>query len=198
MASAKLSRQLGQDTVEKGAVLPRLQQVLGGKQVWEDMAAAFFPCGRVGGWQRELPFRARAAPGARWAAQLTLHWHRWFISHGLAPSALHHPAQQCLFLHPLTLWDRGQGATSILPLSLAASTGCGQGVHGVGGMVWLPLLSFLLWPSKAGRAWAPPFPCHHQAGEFLPFFSKMLLLLAQASVCISLSVVCFYKGSQSS
>lgn len=43
MASAKLSRELGQDTMEKGAVLPRPQQVLGRKQVRGNMAAAFYP-----------------------------------------------------------------------------------------------------------------------------------------------------------
>lgn len=64
---------------------------------------------------------------------------------------------------------------------------------------WLGFpLSFLLWPSKAGRAWASPFPCQHQAGESLPCFSQMLFLpLPQASVCISLSVVCLYEGRQS-
>lgn len=42
VASAKLSWELGQDTMEEGAALPHLQQVLGGKQVWGEMAAAFF------------------------------------------------------------------------------------------------------------------------------------------------------------
>lgn len=75
---------------------------------------------------------------------MTLHWHRRFITRWQVPSASHRPAQQCLFLYPLTRWDHGQGATSTLPLSLAplatlpASTGCRQGVSGVGGPAWLP------------------------------------------------------------
>lgn len=62
VASAKLSP-------EKGAALPCLQQLLGRKQVLGNMAAAVFSCesrcGWAGGWQGELPFPARLAPGAR-------------------------------------------------------------------------------------------------------------------------------------
>lgn len=66
---------------------------------------------------------------------MTLHWHRWIITHGQAPSAQH-----CLSLHPLTLWDHSQGATSILPLSLchpASLSRLWAGSLGVWGVVWL-------------------------------------------------------------
>lgn len=111
MASAKLSRELGQDTVEKGAVLPRPQQVLGGRQLWGDLAAAFVPAplprpgGRLAG-RAPIPCQ----PGTRGTLSSSgeLPWHRWVITHCRHPLPPP-PCSQSLFLYPLTLWDHGQG-----------------------------------------------------------------------------------------
>lgn len=137
--------------------------------------------GQVGGWQGEHTFPARLAPGARSAARVTLHWHRWFITHWQAPSALLSSASSST-LSPAGITAREPPPPSHLPWPPC------QPQRG-GGLA--SSLSFLLW-----RARASPFPCQDRAGEFLPHFSQMLLPLAQASACISLSVVCWDPGSQ--
>lgn len=191
LASAKLSTELGQGTgtKEPSCLVP----------------SRFWGQSRCGGtWQQRFFLHLLPRPGGRLAGRAHLPCQtgtRCSLSSSGDPALAQMvyyplagtlcPAQQCLFLHPLTCWDHGQGDQVLgsrpPPPSHLPWPPC-QPQRG-GGLA--SSLSFLLW-----RARASPFPCQHRAGEFLPHFSQMLLPLAQASACISLSVVCWDPGSQ--